>query len=281
MQYAGSRVGGFAGTVYGNVRAEEAADRSHIFINCYAAGEVGGITTDTSTTSLNTTGGFFGEYYLGTKNNKTELIEFEEDSIPYLQNCYYDKQTTAMRERDIGGTAYIYDDTREQSVQVQDGSNLCQTLDGLMGVYTSASSRKKIAGLTDTVDMNDSNAWKNESGYYPELQCFTTLPGNPGTSASIAEQMKYERGLIYYYYGKASTAAVFLDHYDEMLEADGSVRNAKSTDEDRLVYDTIRDITRKFTFTTDDGNNIVWAAENDAASKNYKRKFCVQAWKSD
>ena len=143
MQYAGSRVGGFAGTVYGNVRAEEAADRSHIFINCYAAGEVGGITTDTSTTSLNTTGGFFGEYYLGTKNNKTELIEFEEDSIPYLQNCYYDKQTTAMRERDIGGTAYIYDDTREQSVQVQDGSNLCQTLDGLMGVYTSASSRKK------------------------------------------------------------------------------------------------------------------------------------------
>ena len=121
--------------------------------------------------------------------------------------------------------------------------------------------------------MNDSNAWKNESGYYPELQCFTTLPGNPGTSASIAEQMKYERGLIYYYYGKASTAAVFLDHYDEMLEADGSVRNAKSTDEDRLVYDTIRDITRKFTFTTDDGNNIVWAAENDAASKNYKENF--------
>lgn len=277
MQYAGNYVGGFAGSVYGNVQAEDAAAKRHIFINCYAAGEVGGITTDTSTTNLNTTGGFFGEYYLGTKigvkNNERELIEFEGDSIPYLQNCYYDKQTTAMRERDIGGTAYIYDETKEQSVHVQDGSNLCQTLDGLTGVYTVASSRKNVAGLTDTVDMNDSAAWKNENGYYPELQCFTTLPGNPGASASIAEQMKYERGLIYYYYGKASTAAVFLDHYDEMLEADGTVRNAKSTDEDRLVYDTIRDITRKFTFTTDDGNNLVWATENDTASKNYKENF--------
>ncbi len=112
MQYSGSNVGGFAGLIVGNIQAAEATShsRQHVFENCYAAGEVGGITTDTSTGDDNTNsiGGFMGSYVnykseaAGNNPSVSEIISIKEQNNSLsIVNCYYDKQTTAMRERDV------------------------------------------------------------------------------------------------------------------------------------------------------------------------------------
>lgn len=226
MEYSGTYVGGFAGTVYGNIQAEDPAARRHIFINCYAAGEVGGIITDTETANNKITiGGFFGNYWLV----KTAYGDkyFDNTTIPQLTNCFYDKQTTAMRERDIGGNA------------------LYHTLDGLEGVYTTASSAKGILGLTDTGNIMTNEGWTYRDEYYPQLTAFTRKP-SVVDSDDLVSSMYYERQMTYYYYSLASTATVFLDHYDKKLNESGIMVAAE-----KEIYDTVRDITRKFDFTSD------------------------------
>lgn len=110
MDYAGSQLGGFIGhestypvqkTVIKdengkqiNVDKNGDTKAGSVYINCYAAGEVGNIQTKTSTTSTgNYQGGFLGE--VGETNGT------------YV-NCYYDMQTTGMRERAAGKSDQFY-----------------------------------------------------------------------------------------------------------------------------------------------------------------------------
>lgn len=298
MQYSNNYVGGFAGSVVGNVRADNPDDIQHLFINCYAAGEVGGITTETSTDSANTNriGGFFGSYLNYVYPRNTCLDDLENDyqylleeateyepgksvtfntdpsssSSPAYQwfsmkmdfsqygsqtaeliNCFYDKQTTAMRERDIGN----YDNK----------TCLVGTMAGLTGVYTKTSSVKEVKGLADTPGIMSSSDWNYIEDYYPQLSDLTSYPDSLPEEAPLAEQMKYERQMKYYNYSLASTAAVLLDHYDEYLDKFGNLIKA-----DYLVYDTVRDITGKFKFTTDYGREIAW---NNDDEKNAENKF--------
>ena len=78
MRSASSNMGGFLANGY-------APDKPHILTNCYAAGEVGDYSTD-STARNNKNNKNAGGFAYAT-NNKFEA-----------KNCYYDKQTTAMSE---------------------------------------------------------------------------------------------------------------------------------------------------------------------------------------
>lgn len=318
MQYADSYVGGFAGLVYGNSPAANEEDVRHVFRNCYAAGEVGGITTGTDTDDTNHIGGFFGSYrnyaYGDTKTIDASFQDLENNYLPNLEagtytydennhkvvysssntattaklnewyskwclkstddvsiteknnlaeiiNCYYDMQTTAMRERDIGNN--------------ESNKNLCGTLSEssiegivteLKGVYTKASETKEVAGLTDTVDMGNAAVWDSSmTDYYPQLRAFfdDSLPENYSQLSAAAQAMYDRRAEIYKNCALASTATVLLDHYDQLLNESGKLEEADAT-----VYDTVRDITRKFEFTTDSGSGIAWECNADRNKEN-------------
>lgn len=244
----------------------------------------GGITTDTSAAAENKTkiGGFIGAYvnysdeangYQGNPGNSMLQPLSKGNNTLTLINCYYDMQTTAMRERDAG---YF---SAEQGV-------LTGTLSGLKGVYTQSSAiegPEYVDGLTDTVDMNkglledEESAWTNSSNqYYPQLLVFTEEPERNSYPEGLAGDMQYDRQLKYYYCSLASTATVFLDHYDYMLDEAGDEVPA-----DAETYDTVRDITRKFVFTTDDGKGIAWTNDNSVGSKNYRDGFVDKLGKTD
>lgn len=289
MQYSGSYVGGFAGLVAGNygtgTGTVTGSNISHRFINCYAAGEVGGIATDVSTDETNTKsiGGFFGGYFTGTyiKNNQYYYLIDDNNSVtgaPDCTNCYYDKQTTAMRERDIGGANLTASDSKSNGISIgyQFQNN---TLKGLQGIYTKASSTKNVNGLTDT-DINtlfsSDNSYVRVTDYYPQIGSIlnaevssvvqdldsVSVTDTSGNNVCTADTMLSARETLKHDYSMASTAAVFLDHYDEILNESGEKVTAETT-----VYDTVRDITRKFTFTSKDSSGnastIKWAVDSD------------------
>ena len=253
MQYSGNNVGGFVGQVYGNIRSEGTdSDKQHLFINCYVAGEVGGITTDPSilTTNTNSIGGFFGTYLktdpdtITTKND----ITFDSNQLMPLvcEGCCYDKQTTAMRERDVGN----YNLT----------SPLNNTVDGLTGVYTLTSTQKNVAGLADTDGvMGNNDVWVYKDGYYPQLDVFTKYAEeNFGNKAEIARL-----------YSQASTATVFLDHWDTIMDASGNTVPTTDT----KIYDTVRDISAKFEFTSGGNSTISNLGWQTNREKNEQKNF--------
>lgn len=84
MNYNGKNLGGFVGSM-----------RTGTFISCYAAGEVGSI--DTTTDNTNHIGGFAGEL-----NDGTFALGAAKYSVPVIDHCFYDMQTTAMKNRGVG-----------------------------------------------------------------------------------------------------------------------------------------------------------------------------------
>ena len=86
MQNAASAQGGFIGQI-------ESPTTNASYINCFSAGEVGTLTTTTEGFN-NIIGGFIGQ-----KSNVN--AEFNR--------CYYDKQTSAMRERAVGTVNTTFD----------------------------------------------------------------------------------------------------------------------------------------------------------------------------
>ncbi|MGN0537151.1 MAG: SdrD B-like domain-containing protein [Acutalibacteraceae bacterium] len=113
MDYAGTQLGGFIG--YENTYQSQKAtikvggtednpiyntNSGSVYINCYAAGEVGNILTDTSTTPIKDTNGNYK--YLGG------FLGFTNNTNGNFINCYYDMQTTAMRERASGKSDQFY-----------------------------------------------------------------------------------------------------------------------------------------------------------------------------
>lgn len=275
-------IGGFVGMVFNDTRAYDltlsgtpaTANRGQVvFKNCYSTSSVG------MQYSGDYVGGFIGAYinykdtvngYQGTPNDTMLQPLSEGNNTITLKNCYYDKQTTAMRERDAG----YYNATQ---------GILTGTLSGLTGVYTQSSDAKKVSGLTDTVDMNaglqegEEAAWTNTSvQYYPQLLAFSEKPDRSAYPEGLAGELQYNRQLEYYYSSLASTATVFLNHYDRMLDEYGIEVDAAPE-----IYDTVRDITQKFVFTTEGSDGIKWTNDNSAGSKNAQDGFVNKMGQTD
>ena len=256
MEYAGNNLGGFAGeddisiknTVSLNIDGEIKEFTGSVYINCYAAGEVGNITTNTNNSeeNISTMGGFIGSY----NNIKPNFI-----------NCYYDKQTTGMRERGIGYVAPIEEESANYSGQIE----------GLTGVYTVGSSltggTKGLTGKSgNIINMGDNSAWIQTDGLYPQLKVFAESNNWSGEEADVVKC-----------YSQASTSTVFLEHYDYTMTSDNQTYNVQTDDsytptanatENNLVYDTIRDITLAFEFSSDGNSNgntysdIIWEVDH-------------------
>ncbi|MGO5113098.1 pullulanase X25 domain-containing protein, partial [Oscillospiraceae bacterium LCP25S3_E10] len=206
MDYTGKYCGGFVGLDDNYAKATKgvkvkATDGTiidniygNIYMNCYAAGEVGNILTQTDTEKsveydntfytqkyYNSTsdmdnyypsGGFIGaivpdSYYLSSGRNSRS-----GNTFGYFYNCYYDMQTTGMHEMAIG-LAYAEtcrDDASGQNARKgvnanskvvhkdANGNETPFSVIGITGVYTEKSDTKNVAGLTGLpVEYKDSS----------------------------------------------------------------------------------------------------------------------------
>lgn len=254
MEYAGTQLGGFIGNedTYKYDKQQPAVNLpdgtqsnnyGDVYINCYAAGEVGNILTDTSVTVTgNSLGGFLGD--VSTSGNGT------------YYNCYYDKQTTAMRERACG----------QWNEFTNKGVGNSQ-IPGVTGVYTQKSTSKDVQGLAENVRMGneDDTTWEYQNGFYPMLKVFIA---NDAFKTSFDDT----RSKLVEEYARASVATVLLNHYDTILNENGIERDANESD--ITVYDTVRDITSKFELTTNDTLGITWGKDAEKnTSRELKNKF--------
>ncbi|MGL6294710.1 hypothetical protein [Eubacterium aggregans] len=133
---AGSNLGGFIGNT---------TNSTYRFADCYAAGEVGSLKTLPSQTG--TQGGFSGDYRNG-------LV---------FTNCYYDKQTSAMREKGFGGNSYTQS-TKPTTTLV---GILTTGADGQTGL-TEAPGTAGFKGFS-----SNNMGWRYHSGSYPQLTAFS------------------------------------------------------------------------------------------------------------
>lgn len=195
MDYTGKYCGGFIGLddnyskTNATVQAPDGTVLDNIYgsvyINCYAAGEVGNILTQSNVTkSLDYDKTYYTGAYYRTQNNMTDyypsggfigalnldsyysstsrISGYSQFTYGYFYNCYYDKQTTAMNEMAIG-LAYAEtcrDDESGANKRVgtssskkvvhydADGNEMPFSVKGITGIYTEKSDIKKVAGLT-------------------------------------------------------------------------------------------------------------------------------------
>lgn len=149
--------------------------------NCYAAGEVGNHTTAMGTDLTSTTAG-------GFSYTNTGRLTFT--------NCYYDKQTTAMRE-------WV-----TSSRNTQKG----QSLSGVTGVLTTDTD-KGGNGLTGLPEAGKNgfqgftgDAWHYEEGLYPQLKSIK--------DAAAAAWGSEEQAALARANSLVSVSTVFLDTWD-------------------------------------------------------------------
>ncbi len=203
MMNGGKSQGGFAGTI-----------SKSILVNCYAAGEVG--SNDTISSSL--IGGFCdGVYFLSS-----------------LKNCYYDMQTTAMRERGIATSGIA---------------------DTAIGVYTTGTikSGTLYTGLTDSPGLNGFKGFTPDQAaqwhvidddMYPQLNVFV----NPTTFSPQSRDLAKA-------FSKASVCTVQLNTWS---------KDYNGNDLGKTSYDTVRDVTIKFPMTSN--NDTTWKKDNSIQS---------------
>ncbi len=246
--YAGELVGGFIGRAIPSditfqiyVEGELKTFTGAAYINCYAAGETGNILTDTENNGgSDYIGGFVGGF---SNTYATSLTAFTSAGF---YNCYYDKQTTAMRERAIG------------NVNKLDATNLDTVL---TGVYTQASTVKEVQGLAysssiasenDSLsvymdsDEGSSSTWTYTDEHYPELSVFadteTSGFGAIETVSAQTDRLHRSQPIADWYitydsngnkvqtkrsldmqttaenYSEASVSTVFLNHWDTIMD---------------------------------------------------------------
>lgn len=232
MRKSGESLGGFAGAVQGT---------NTKFTDCYAAGEVGHIDTDVSQnrTGYETVGGFAGS--VAASNTIT------------FTDCYYDKQTTAMREWETGKTQDSAInlkpglDTTDMAANSYNGHN---NIDGIRGVLTSDSD-KSGAGLaskpnTSSLDagfngFGTSSDWVYDGGSasdqhncaYPQLTGFYNAEDSVwGAHKSTVQAFSF-----------ASAATVHQQVWDTCI-------NPAHKTLPTTTYDTVRDLTLRFTMSS-------------------------------
>lgn len=165
MNYQGTNLGGFAGGTY------EGGGNGKIFkiSNCYAAGEVGSIDTDILAT--NDCGGF-----IGTIHSKFTFT---------FTNCFYDMQTTAMKNKAFGGV--------DPLAMIRDASGVeTVSWNGIKGITT-----KKMTG---------------ESNLFPSG--FSYTPGLYPQISSLAEHTN----TVFRAQSAASVTAVFCDDWSDIAD---------------------------------------------------------------
>ena len=276
MDYAGSQLGGFIGhentgsnqkaTI--NVGVDEDgntitnSNSGSVYINCYAAGEVGNILSDTSveqTGDYDYIGGFLGlAGFYGSGGIGTYSSGGNNGN--YI-NCYYDMQTTAMRERAAGKS--------DQFAQL--GADASQ-IPGVTGVYTEHSDKKDVAGLTDTVDMGDDSVWKNVTEAYPMLNCFADseqVDNNFGKNAFVnkddydedtqerIESRLEDKAEIVLKYSAASASTVLLSHWDSTMNMDTGTIDDETNWKPGLPINKLT----KQDYASDDANK--WDGDDD------------------
>lgn len=266
MDYAGSILGGFVGHDNSGSGQSKAAIKlpdgtttkdktGGVYINCYVGGEVGNILTEDSVTpqsvpgksggyiSLGGFSGLNGYIYTSAGGDSAEFTSTSPDSESYgngtFVNCYYDMQTTAMRERACGLPNQFIKCVTDFEDYNGDGNiteeeylskYACQ-IPGVTGVYTQHSDKKNIKGLADNVDMGD-DAWKNgtKDDMYPTLKVFDdveTIKDNFGIAHYGTDATDEEKELIdsklqekqdlVYKYSRASVSTVLLSHWDNTM----------------------------------------------------------------
>lgn len=228
MRSESKSMGGFAATddVAQNNQTQKKNVQHMTFTNCYAAGEVGNISTDMS--NPENVGGFLNLY----------SPDFDTLGV----NLYYDKQTTAMREWQTG---------------THKGN-----LDQIQGVLTD-NTKKSGSGLTNTNPQSASKGFKgfgtdnknwdySLKGHYPELKAMK--------NADASKWGGEEHASIAKAYSLASTSTVILDTWDKGYDwNDVGVRTKDEISYEReaddhqggtLTYDTVRDIISPFEVTS-------------------------------
>ncbi|MEG0379564.1 MAG: hypothetical protein RR614_13895, partial [Eubacterium sp.] len=189
MQNGGINLGGFTGTINSSTSVKAAT-----FENCYAAGEVGALDTEPGKTA--TTGGFSG----GSATTKTTIT-----------NCFYDKQTTAMKDAAVNKVAHpnvAGKRTKELTGHTAEGDPTGTV-------------------IVDGFDTSDAGAWTTEKGMYPQLKAFT----DPVASGFDPKDAAVARA-----YSVASASTVFLRDDADAEHPDN--------------YDTVRSILDLFSFTS-------------------------------
>lgn len=223
--------------------------------NCYAAGEVGDTGIDTSKDSdkdkTRASGGFsasLGDGY-GTTGYDSVIGNFGMDSASF---CYYDKQTSAMKEWVSGNH-----NSRNGLATDINGGNVINNVTGVMTrSYTDPTTRNVTGGLVGDPTGNtsgftgfsndaDGEMWEYSNYYYPQLKVFSQ-PDATQWSAAQLEVVKR--------YSQISTATVYLEPWNSGYEwDDDGIRttnevnyNDNTTEEDHkgslYTYDTVRDM---------------------------------------
>ncbi len=207
MENGGTKTGGFLGETRNGDTAPYYPTYP-VFTNCYAAGEVGSLDTDVSAgrNTFKDVGGFFG-VASGTGTNT-------------YRNCYYDRQTTAMREW---------------------ASGTSQSVSGITGVFTADAYKNGImsSGLTSAAGVNgftgftaaQTGQWViTNDGLYPQVAVFV----NPSTFTA-------ENRNVVIAFSRASVSTVHLSTWEKDYEGDYLPET---------VYDTVRDLTVRFPLTS-------------------------------
>lgn len=170
MNYNGELIGGFAGVFrYGSLK------------NCYAAGEIGSIETDPSDAVAHQ-GGFFGSWEYDASVNAQKSFT----------NCYYDMQTTAMKNKAVGSIAPL-----SMSRDTSDGGVSTVTWNGIKGLTTNKMTGAAASSLF-------SSGYVFAPGLYPQLS----------TMASSMRQLDRAQSA-------ASTSTVFCDNWSDIAPATG------------------------------------------------------------
>lgn len=232
-----SQSGGFIGKVTGT---------GTVFKDCYAAGEVGNYTVDTSSGSNSLKiGGFIGD----------------EEGFCTYRYCYYDKQTTAMREWASGN----WKGSVTSSIDTANAR-------GIRGVLTSGTKTSKSgAGLADgsvyTSAHNPSDpgfvgfgsgSWTSLNGRYPEIFALYYASGGRVSSWKGPDGKESpEIASIVTNASKASVQTVKLNTWESGYDwgsegtgtrSAGTVSFKRNITENKYqgtvnTYDTVRDIT--------------------------------------
>ena len=191
--------------------------------DCYAAGETGSFDTPVA---AGTVGGFAGDMSTsGTFGKGTASFS----------NCFYDKQTTAMREWASG-----------QSISVA----------GITGVLTTDATKNStlLTGLTSPSGSNgftgftDDSQWVFEPDHYPQLKVFADTATIEANFTNTNWMTRGELTNLIKAYSRASTSTVKLETWETGY--DGVTPLGPN------VYDTVRDVMLDFGMTQ--GADTAW-----------------------
>lgn len=227
----GQNIGGFLG------RKENKSGNGAMPIkNCYAAGETGFTGLDCSAASTQPSALLIGGMAGSVRNDAGSLRDT-------FEACYYDKQTTAMREWDLGQDRGKYAGVTGvlTADSVQNGAGLTNTdpLNATSGFKGLTANTKAIAGA---YPVDPGVIWDySEPQHYPELAVFKNAAAAQWGTEARADLVKA--------YSLSSTATMQLNPWDYTLNRGSGLINVDAPG-NKDIYDTVRDLTSGFSLTS-------------------------------